>query len=131
MAVPCVLFFIFCFFFFSSRRRHTRCALVTGVQTCALPIYFENGRAHTLRFISRLTDLDLLVPFDAVHMAPDGRRHTLAGLYRVDEARLATMTAGILRDMFQSGEMRALYMHLLSLENPKQIRRAEHRTSVG
>src|SRR3546814_3193452 len=24
--------------FFSSRRRHTRCALVTGVQTCALPI---------------------------------------------------------------------------------------------
>src|SRR3546814_8345754 len=29
----------FVFFFFSSRRRHTRCALVTGVQTCALPIY--------------------------------------------------------------------------------------------
>src|SRR3546814_5695368 len=26
---------ILCFFFFSSRRRHTRCALVTGVQTCA------------------------------------------------------------------------------------------------
>src|SRR3546814_17878849 len=26
-------------FSFSSRRRHTRCALVTGVQTCALPIY--------------------------------------------------------------------------------------------
>src|SRR3546814_16316146 len=26
------------FFFFSSRRRHTRCALVTGVQTCDLPI---------------------------------------------------------------------------------------------
>src|SRR3546814_4078473 len=30
--------FLFCLFFFSSRRRHTRCALVTGVQTCALPI---------------------------------------------------------------------------------------------
>src|SRR3546814_5334007 len=29
-------------FFFSSRRRHTICALVTGVQTCALPI-FEYG----------------------------------------------------------------------------------------
>src|SRR3546814_15051016 len=29
---------ISCYFFFSSRRRHTRCALVTGVQTCALPI---------------------------------------------------------------------------------------------
>src|SRR3546814_6237667 len=37
-----LVFFLFCvvflLFFFSSRRRHTRCALVTGVQTCALPI---------------------------------------------------------------------------------------------
>src|SRR3546814_2528713 len=34
------LYAIFCvYFFFSSRRRHTRCALVTGVQTCALPIF--------------------------------------------------------------------------------------------
>src|SRR3546814_10620467 len=31
--------YIFCCVFFSSRRRHTRCALVTGVQTCALPIF--------------------------------------------------------------------------------------------
>src|SRR3546814_1920929 len=30
-------------FFFSSRRRHTRCALVTGVQTCALPIFHVRG----------------------------------------------------------------------------------------
>src|SRR3546814_3855309 len=33
-------------FFFSSRRRHTRCALVTGVQTCALPISL--GTANVL-----------------------------------------------------------------------------------
>src|SRR3546814_5500614 len=32
-------------FFFSSRRRHTRCALVTGVQTCALPILAAGERA--------------------------------------------------------------------------------------
>src|SRR3546814_3830466 len=31
-------------FFFSSRRRHTRCALVTGVQTCALPISDDQER---------------------------------------------------------------------------------------
>src|SRR3546814_5817122 len=36
-----VLFSMYCFF--SSRRRHTRCALVTGVQTCALPICFVIG----------------------------------------------------------------------------------------
>src|SRR3546814_8348455 len=35
--ISTVLFGFF-IFFFSSRRRHTRCALVTGVQTCALPI---------------------------------------------------------------------------------------------
>src|SRR3546814_173690 len=34
----CIVFGYVCLFFFSSRRRHTRCALVTGVQTCALPI---------------------------------------------------------------------------------------------
>src|SRR3546814_20808090 len=35
----CCLYGVFVVFFFSSRRRHTRCALVTGVQTCALPIW--------------------------------------------------------------------------------------------
>src|SRR3546814_10539704 len=38
-SVHIYLCFVFvCCVFFSSRRRHTRCALVTGVQTCALPI---------------------------------------------------------------------------------------------
>src|SRR3546814_2734698 len=35
---------LYCVFFFASRRRHTRCALVTGVQTCALPIYQIGAR---------------------------------------------------------------------------------------
>src|SRR3546814_1865284 len=42
-----MLLYIVCLVFFSSRRRHTRCALVTGVQTCALPIYFRDGRSST------------------------------------------------------------------------------------
>src|SRR3546814_8566341 len=40
MVLMCIYFLVL--FFFSSRRRHTRCALVTGVQTCALPIYFTS-----------------------------------------------------------------------------------------
>src|SRR3546814_8939187 len=37
--MSCAVVSLFVFgLFFSSRRRHTRCALVTGVQTCALPI---------------------------------------------------------------------------------------------
>src|SRR3546814_1242184 len=51
-----------CIFFFSSRRRHTRCALVTGVQTCALPIYYE--------FIRKVADkIDALVLADISHPA--------------------------------------------------------------
>src|SRR3546814_3161977 len=34
------------YFFFSSRRRHTRCALVTGVQTCALPISASDSNSE-------------------------------------------------------------------------------------
>src|SRR3546814_4162787 len=44
---------IFSFFFFSSRRRHTRCALVTGVQTCALPIYSLDELLATIQFVRR------------------------------------------------------------------------------
>src|SRR3546814_7242709 len=40
----CVYIFIV---FFSSRRRHTRCALVTGVQTCALPIFLHSQSVWT------------------------------------------------------------------------------------
>src|SRR3546814_5300546 len=38
-------------FFFSSRRRHTRCALVTGVQTCALPICAWHWLGLLLAFV--------------------------------------------------------------------------------
>src|SRR3546814_8244135 len=41
-------------FFFSSRRRHTRCALVTGVQTCALPI-FSNGAIRPFATVAMQT----------------------------------------------------------------------------
>src|SRR3546814_5200422 len=45
-------------FFFSSRRRHTRCALVTGVQTCALPIYWEYARDDQVYGVPRAEVLD-------------------------------------------------------------------------
>src|SRR3546814_8281107 len=47
------------FFFFSSRRRHTRCALVTGVQTCALPIYVAtDARVPNTTFLWGPNDVD-------------------------------------------------------------------------
>src|SRR3546814_9065986 len=51
------VFLLLCFFFFSSRRLHTRCALVTGVQTCALPISPGQawGRGRSIFLLRRRT----------------------------------------------------------------------------
>src|SRR3546814_19092039 len=69
-------------FFLSSRRRHTRCALVTGVQTCALPIYWPHtGMWHD---IDRL--MEELEPF---HPVDDGKALNLMNRWIAD--------AGILR----------------------------------
>src|SRR3546814_1282358 len=56
-----MLFFVLVFvvfFFFSSRRRHTRCALVTGVQTCALPIFSDAVSRRS--FDTRVTHVSAL-----------------------------------------------------------------------
>src|SRR3546814_5653364 len=47
-------------FVFSSRRRHTRCALVTGVQTCALPILvvFDGPEDYHARIEDPALDID-------------------------------------------------------------------------
>src|SRR3546814_1947951 len=44
--MSCYIYIFVTYVFFSSRRRHTRCALVTGVQTCALPIYRSSRVDH-------------------------------------------------------------------------------------
>src|SRR3546814_6568199 len=102
---------LLCIFFFSSRRRHTRCALVTGVQTCALPILAlalrELGRLERSIFmLDWLRDIDL-------------RRRTQAGLNK-GEARNALARAlffnqlGELRDRrFENQTYRASGLNLL------------------
>src|SRR3546814_19071901 len=76
------LFYVFVFFFFSSRRRHTRCALVTGVQTCALPIS---------------------APVDA----PPGKLALLAGTH-VDDEAIRTATATMRATVSVSAALRAV-----------------------
>src|SRR3546814_5241502 len=66
-----VMYILFLFFFFSSRRRHTSCALVTGVQTCALPIlelkisYIRglSSDSGTVRAVGRVTAVGRRVAF--------------------------------------------------------------------
>src|SRR3546814_4322287 len=65
-------------FFFSSRRRHTRCALVTGVQTCALPI--------SLRSVFPIRDFAGTAELDFVFYELEDPK------YDVDECRQRGMT---------------------------------------
>src|SRR3546814_10930730 len=60
------------FFFFSSRRRHTRCALVTGVQTCALPISAHADEENRLSVGAALEILSWISPaaVKVAHNAP-------------------------------------------------------------
>src|SRR3546814_48764 len=53
------------FFFFSSRIRHTICALLTGVQTCALPIFWAIGLERALVLLAGAMLLILLPRFGA------------------------------------------------------------------
>src|SRR3546814_11441664 len=56
------MFAIVWLFFFSSRRRHTRCALVTGVQTCALPISIHTAHRGALSRIFTPKNMSMLEP---------------------------------------------------------------------
>src|SRR3546814_4403022 len=69
-------------FFFSSRRRHTRCALVTGVQTCALPILQDNA-------------------FCASALGPDGTR-AMRAAYEFSDWSISYETSGtyVTRELF-------------------------------
>src|SRR3546814_1945280 len=65
-----VFYVMFCiFFFFSSRRRHTRCALVTGVQTCALPISVKRPKDEFASVIRRDGNYTLIIrPLERMRM---------------------------------------------------------------
>src|SRR3546814_7964895 len=57
-------------FFFSSRRRHTRCTLVTGVQTCALPICRRSAAGSALLFLRRARTAPLRPAVGGVEVDP-------------------------------------------------------------
>src|SRR3546814_1878946 len=82
-------------FLFSSRRRNTRCALVTGVQTCALPIYenFEVGAIGGADFLAdhAVIGRALLAVRCAKGDAP--RRNVLNEADIIDIVRLAVEAA--------------------------------------
>src|SRR3546814_4674680 len=89
-------------FFFSRRRRHTRCTLVTGVQTCALPIFtahLREDRRHVrdddLARIQAATDLPLNLEMAATdEMLAIALRHMPHAACIVPEKREERTTEG-------------------------------------
>src|SRR3546814_8069802 len=92
-------------FFFSSRRRHTRCALVTGVQTCALPISFKLKTRHVRNDPSEWIRQDGAFPaivsqaqFDQARLIVEERSKRLT-----DDEMLALLSDILKRNGYLSG----------------------------
>src|SRR3546814_7984660 len=101
--------------FFSSRRRHTRCALVTGVQTCALPISAHDRS----RLMQQCGQLDLL-SFSLCPQQTQARSNLLA---RVEIAFIklhrARVNAGnidnVIEDREQTARTRQNIVHIVAV----------------
>src|SRR3546814_20835678 len=78
-------------FFLSSRRRHTSCALVTGVQTCALPI---SSRVAALR-AGDVDLIDFVPPLDAPQIEKDPKLK----LYKASAGRVIILLLDAKRDV--------------------------------
>ena len=77
----------------------------------------EGARMQTRVLARRMEALDLLVPFDALALPRQGPCMRLQGMFRIDEQRLERIPGRDLRTLMRKGELRAVYAHLLSLEN--------------
>src|SRR3546814_3508932 len=95
-------------FLFSSRRRHTICALVTGVQTCALPICFDLG-------------IGILFPFAGSPAERDLMMDTVAPVWDGNETWLVLGGGGLFAafPLAYAAVMPALYIPILLMQHGK------------
>src|SRR3546814_17222331 len=116
-------------FFFSSRRRHTSCALVTGVQTCALPIFAVGDFGEWVRFkLDQRTD----------HILVDEAQDTNARQWAIILSLAAEFFAGLgakddrVRTMFTVGDRKQAIFGFQGTEPAafEEIGRASCRESV-
>ena len=78
----------------------------------------DAARQATRVLCKRLDTLDLLVPFDALATPKGGGKQLrLSGMFRVDETRLTALSPKEIKGLMQKNELRAIYAHLISLEN--------------
>src|SRR3546814_2029573 len=107
-------------FIFSSRRRHTRCALVTGVQTCALPIYAQTRSDLVASLDIARAAAQILTTRRAEQEAANGKVKALADLrQRHDDATQARTNADAA--LTQASEQRLGVADALSAAKQKVV----------
>src|SRR3546814_9541314 len=134
-------YIVYCdLFFFSSRRRHTRCALVTGVQTCALPIYSIPGsracRPHNAPGLTARCPRCEESCLHAALSATDGPWARVAGTGRLPHSRQAgrsRVRARSHRSEEHTSELQALMriQYAVLCVKQKQGTRTHARESAG
>src|SRR3546814_10051198 len=104
-------------FFFSSRRRHTRCAVVTGVQTCALPISARDGVEDRVAGLDAGADDYVTKPFELAELAARvrafGRRRSGQAQPFIEAGPLLFDSVG--REVRVNGERLSLSVRELSV----------------
>src|SRR3546814_16595721 len=108
-------------FFFSSIRRHTRCALVTGVQTCALPILHSSAPLNSWYFFAARRPVAC-----ASATSPHSRLARQSGVARLSASPRVRYSAGSAASRASSGGL-----HTASPRGPCWIGRRSEELRVG
>lgn len=96
-------------------------ALPEWEQLQKLLFEYEADLARTEEMCKLLAQHQLLEPF-VMQAAPNqGEPLQLDGMYRVAEARLATLDANVLKELLQKGVLGRVYAHLISLDNFQRL----------
>jgi len=82
---------------------------------------YESDLAGSRAFSARLADLDLMEPFTANIVRPDGDQQAITGMVRIHEGRLAALDAETVAELHRSGFLARIYVHLFSLQRFQQL----------
>src|SRR3546814_770209 len=118
----------FVFFFFSVRRRHTRCALVTGVQTCALPISLKARGMDGVKLVISDAHTGLIAAIETVFQGSSWQRcrvHFMRNVLANVPKTAGPMVASIIRTIFAQPDPEHVYaqfdevVRMLTRSHPK------------
>jgi hypothetical protein len=91
----------------------------------------HEGHQAAQTFSRVLVGLDLLEPLRLDIQFDNGRRHSVEGLFRINEDRLAKLDGGSLQTLHEGGHLQQVYMMLASLPNLEALIRRKNQNLAG